>query len=530
MKLAGFLLLFLLTDRSTYSHSEKPELLDDQQKSNHSFGGDGSTSNCSEKVELDYQQKSDQSFEGGGNTSDNSYVYDDDTDHNKDAVDKVNCSYQILFNHLNLTKNMELYTMVRPDFNEITYIHLQMSLYSIFDVREIDQTFISYVWIYMGWGNKYIGWHPSNFCGLEKVVVPKELLWRPDITIEEMTEKDKSPPTPFLTLRWDGKVEFRNDQVLVSSCRMQIFKFPFDIQSCNLSFKSVVYSDKELKFDVDLNVTKITRWSRELMRTQYEWLFINISAEEKTVNNFSYNQSMIVYTIKMRRRSVLYIINFILPVLFFFCLDLASFLMSDTGGEKVGFKVTVLLAVTVMQLILNDILPSSSDRIPLIAVYCIGMFGLMLLSLLETILMMYLVEKDSASQDNDADEDQSLSEDCGDKQGKDNCDGEVKKWNHCACVCDVSADEPPSELLSVAKEGSSSQLMECSVLKKVSDELTAVQKTLTLLLNSRKEEGKLGYWTRVTKTINKVFFIFYITSASVFLIIIFSIWANEDYK
>ena len=27
-----------------------------------------------------------------------------------------------------------------------------------------------------------------------------------------------------------------------------------------------------------------------------------------------------------------------------------------------------------------------------------------------------------------------------------------KKWTPCACVCDVSADETPSELLSVAKE------------------------------------------------------------------------------
>lgn len=68
----------------------------------------------------------------------------------------------------------------------------------------------------------------------------------------------------------------------------------------------------------------------------------------------------------MQRRSVLYIANFLLPVLFFLCLDFASLLMSDTGGEKIGFKITVLLAVTVMQLILNDILPSSSDKIPLI--------------------------------------------------------------------------------------------------------------------------------------------------------------------
>ena len=68
----------------------------------------------------------------------------------------------------------------------------------------------------------------------------------------------------------------------------------------------------------------------------------------------------------MRRRSVLYIANFLVPIMFFFCLDLASFLISDSGGEKLGFKVTVLLAVTVMQLLLNEILPSSSDRVPLI--------------------------------------------------------------------------------------------------------------------------------------------------------------------
>lgn len=52
--------------------------------------------------------------------------------------------------------------------------------------------------------------------------------------------------------------------------------------------------------------------------------------------------------------------------MFFLGLDLASFGISDREGEKLGFKVTVLLAVTVMQLILNDILPASSDRIPLI--------------------------------------------------------------------------------------------------------------------------------------------------------------------
>ncbi len=55
-----------------------------------------------------------------------------------------------------------------------------------------------------------------------------------------------------------------------------------------------------------------------------------------------------------------------LPILFFLGLDMASFLISDSGGEKLGFQVTVLLAVTVLQLILNEILPATSNRIPVI--------------------------------------------------------------------------------------------------------------------------------------------------------------------
>ncbi|XP_034715363.1 5-hydroxytryptamine receptor 3A-like [Etheostoma cragini] len=372
----------------------------------------------------------------------------------------------------------------------------------------------------MKWQNDHIWWHPPKFCGIKQVVIPTELLWKPDLTIEEMTEKDKAPPSPYLTIEWNGRVILSNDLMIVSMCRMQVYKFPFDIQSCNLSFKSAVYSDKEILFETIEDVFKNTEWTHQLMRTQYEWLFISMTAKNKTVHDLTNNQSMIVYTIKMRRRSILYIANFLVPIMFFFSLDLASFLISDSGGEKLGFKVTVLLAVTVMQLLLNEILPSSSDRIPLIAVYCIGMFGLMMLSLLETVVVMHLMQKDSGTEDNEADKDRKVS--------LHNHDGE-KKWTHCSCACDVSAEEPPSELLSVAREGNSSQLTdESNALEKVSDELREVEKALFLLLNNKNEDGKPGYWTRVAKTINKVFFFFYVTVASLFLLVIFLIWNHAQ--
>ncbi|KAM6964132.1 5-hydroxytryptamine receptor 3A-like [Tautogolabrus adspersus] len=312
--------------------------------------------------------------------------------------------------------------------------------------------------------------------------------------------------------------------VLVTTCKMDVYKFPFDIQSCNLTFKSVIHNERQIKLKDLGNSRWTTENSKEIMRTQSDWEFINITSTNKTVDNFGIKQSMMVYTINMKRRSVLYIVNFILPVLLFLCLDLASFMISEHGGEKLSFKVTVLLAVTVMQLILNEILPSSSNRIPLIAIYCIVIFGLMMLSLLETILVMYLIEKD-ASQNDWTDKDQSLCEDCKDKRGKNKFHiffKDMKKWTNLTSACAGSSGEMPSEMLPVAKETSSSQLTEESNVSE-----REMLQELSPPLSCRKEEGKTGRWTRMAKTVNKVFFIFYMITASVFLVFMFHSWIEQ---
>ncbi|KAL3967957.1 NLR family CARD domain-containing protein 3 [Sarotherodon galilaeus] len=448
---------------------------------------------------------------------------------NEAEAEKV-CNFQDIAQHLNLNKDNFKYTMSRPILNNShhTEVWLEVKLYAILDMREIDQTLITYIWVYLKWRNEYIEWKPDEFCGIKYITIPTSYLWMPDIAIEEMTEKDKASPSPYLSIFSDGMVEFRNDQVVLSTCKMHVYKFPFDIQSCNLSFKSIMHEDKEIYLQSSRNDTMLTEWSRKVMHTQYEWLFINISVTSEIVNHFGFDQNAVIYTITMKRRSVLYLANFILPVLFFLLLDLSSFLISDTGGEKLGFKVTVLLAVTVMQLLLNEILPSSSDSIPLIAVYCIGVFALMLLSLLETILVMHLIEKDSAIED-ETDGDQSLGENSGNNQGSHNfCSWfrEIKRCSPRTSVDEVSSHETPSvSLSSLTQKGSSSKLTEVSfALEKVSDELRETGKTITLLSSNRKP----GYWTRLVKKINKVFIISYLTAVTVFLAIMGLLWYTAE--
>ncbi|XP_034564563.1 5-hydroxytryptamine receptor 3A-like [Notolabrus celidotus] len=445
-----------------------------------------------------------------------------------DDVHSCNKTYQDLFEHLYLDKKREKFIMTRPAKNHSkpTVVTLDVLLYAILDVREKEQIFVSYVWVDMMWTDEYIQWNPVDFCGIGEIDLPTKLFWKPDLTVEEMTEKDKATQSPFLNVGYFGNILLRNDMVLITTCRMQVYKFPFDTQSCNLTFKSVLHKAQHIQFKLYGDSKMATEQAKEVMKSQSDWLFINITLTNQTIVNFYINQSTVVATITMQRRSVLYIVNFIVPVLLFLCLDLASFMISERGGEKLSFKVTVLLAVTVMQLILNEILPSSSDKIPLIAIYCIGVFGLMLMSLLETIVVMYLLEKDSEHQDSKTDADQSLCRDCNDKQEKvkcQNCFRDIKKWTHCLFPCDASPGEMPSELLPVSNEASSSHLTEDSYYSEKEG-----MKALSLPLSSTEEERQTGYWERMTKKINRVFFIFHITSASLFLAFMSYSWIKED--
>lgn len=429
------------------------------------------------------------------------------------------CSFQEVLDHLKLKRNEDLFYMTRPvkDHRQATLVSMEMCLYAILDVVEKDQKFIPYVWTVIKWPNDFIRWNKTDFCGIEKVSIPIEVLWKPDLTIEEMTEKDKAPPSPHMFISSDGEVEIQNDQVLVSTCRMRVHKFPFDTQSCNLSFKSVIHTAKDIRLVASENSSEATEQSLEVMRMQYEWLFINIAVTNQNASSPE-EQDIVIYTINMKRRPVLYIVNFLLPVLFFLCLDLASFMISHGGGEKLTFKVTVLLAVTVLQLILNEILPSSSDKIPLIATYCIVNFALMLVSLLETIVVMYLMKKDTHVKMEDIMG--CLSED---KHMTNNIFHRGRA--HSTCIYDSSTGETTTGHLEIEDPHSTKVSDECCTLEKILDHLKCVERSLLIL--DRHHQDNPGEWTQLAKKINKIFFILYVVVVISFLAYIYIEWNND---
>uniref|UniRef100_A0A8C5TP81 5-hydroxytryptamine receptor 3A n=1 Tax=Malurus cyaneus samueli TaxID=2593467 RepID=A0A8C5TP81_9PASS len=74
-------------------------------------------------------------------------------------------------------------------------------------------------------------------------------------------------------------------------------------------------------------------------------------------------------------------------------MDIVGFYLPPHSGERVSFKITLLLGYSVFLIIVSDTLPATAVGTPLIGIYFVVCMALLVISLTETILIVRLVHK-----------------------------------------------------------------------------------------------------------------------------------------
>ncbi|XP_066935795.1 CHRNA7-FAM7A fusion protein-like [Clytia hemisphaerica] len=77
----------------------------------------------------------------------------------------------------------------------------------------------------------------------------------------------------------------------------------------------------------------------------------------------------ITFHIVIARRSLFYLCNLIFPMTVIGMLTMLSFLLPAESGERISLAITLLLAMTVFMLVVADIIPATSDVIPLVGIF-----------------------------------------------------------------------------------------------------------------------------------------------------------------
>ncbi|XP_023255586.1 5-hydroxytryptamine receptor 3A-like [Seriola lalandi dorsalis] len=278
--------------------------------------------------------------------------------------------------------------LLRPvkTFSDTLNITVDITLVGILGVNEKAQSLTTFIWQILEWDIEGLSWDEKE-CGTKRVSVPREKLWVPDVSISEFMDEDKSPKTPFVYLYNTGRVFDDKPVRVVSSCQLEIYTFPFDIQNCSLTFGPHLHHASDIKMIQGDTAEAVLAESRKVMQTKGEWELADIKVTPNTLEITEGSYSDITFYIILRRRPILYVVNLLIPSCFLMTLDLFSFLLPPASVDRSAFKMTLILGYTVFLLIMNDLLPVTGDTTPLMNVLFSVSLALMVASLLETVFI-----------------------------------------------------------------------------------------------------------------------------------------------
>ncbi|CAN9500905.1 unnamed protein product [Ophioblennius macclurei] len=287
-----------------------------------------------------------------------------------------------------LEKTLFTENLLRPVENLSTPLNITLGLtvVGILGLDEKSQTLETFLWEVLEWDIYGLSWDEQE-CGTKRVSIPREKLWIPDILIAELLDDNNSQKTPYVYLYNTGHVYDDKPISVISSCLLNIYTFPFDIQNCSLTFGSYLHFAEDIRMIQGSTSEEILEESRDVMETNGEWELVDISVAQKTLALGSGEYSEISFFIVMRRRPILYVVNLLIPSCFLITVDLFSFLLPPQSIDRCSFKMTLILGYTVFLLIMNDLLPVTGETAPLINVFFSISLALMVASLLETIFI-----------------------------------------------------------------------------------------------------------------------------------------------
>ncbi|XP_035521631.1 neuronal acetylcholine receptor subunit alpha-7-like [Morone saxatilis] len=314
---------------------------------------------------------------------------------------------------------------VNNDSNSLT-VHFSFSLLQIMDVDEKNQVLTTNIWLQLYWTDFYLQWNISDYPGVTNVRFPDSQIWRPDILLYNRINTSLLTHTSELLagggslldaykrlsslteqrsgVKFDpgGRKEERRGFTLYSfisssqlvfyfsfigifksTCYIDVRWFPFDVQRCDLKFGSWTYGGWSL--DLQMIEADITGYI-----ANGEWDLVEVPGRrnERFYDCCKEPYPDVTFTVVMRRRTLYYGLNLLIPCVLISTLALLVFLLPADSGEKISLGITVLLSLTVFMLLVAEIMPATSDSVPLIAQYFATTMVIVGLSVIATVLVL----------------------------------------------------------------------------------------------------------------------------------------------
>ncbi|XP_047100474.1 LOW QUALITY PROTEIN: acetylcholine receptor subunit alpha-like [Schistocerca piceifrons] len=251
------------------------------------------------------------------------------------------------------------------------------------------------LWVEQSWYDYKLRWEPKEYGGVHMLHVPSDHIWRPDIVLYNNADGNfEVTLATKATIYHQGLVEWKPPAIYKSSCEIDVEYFPFDEQTCVLKFGSWTYDG----FKVDLrhmdeqagsNVVEVgVDLSEFYMSVEWDILEVPAVRNEKFYTCCDEPYLDITFNITMRRKTLFYTVNIIIPCMGISFLTVLTFYLPSDSGEKVTLSISILISLHVFFLLVVEIIPPTSLVVPLLGKYLIFAMILVSISICVTVVVL----------------------------------------------------------------------------------------------------------------------------------------------
>nr|ACP31291.1 nicotinic acetylcholine receptor a6 subunit isoform XV [Tribolium castaneum] len=223
----------------------------------------------------------------------------------------------------------------RPVANESEPLEVKfgLTLQQIIDVDEKNQLLITNIWLSLEWNDYNLKWNESEYGGVKDLRITPNKLWRPDVLM--YNSADEGFDGTFQTnvvVKHNGSCLYVPPGIFKSTCKIDITWFPFDDQHCDMKFGSWTYDGNQL----DLVLNSESGGDLSDFITNGEWYLIGMPGKKNTIVYACCPEPYVdvTFTIKIRRRTLYYFFNLIVPCVLISSMALLGFTLPPDSGEK----------------------------------------------------------------------------------------------------------------------------------------------------------------------------------------------------
>ncbi|VDI30277.1 Hypothetical predicted protein [Mytilus galloprovincialis] len=274
------------------------------------------------------------------------------------------------------------------DFSSPLNITVSLYLITITRFQEVDQTLDLAAGLSASWIDKDLSWNPSSYGNAEDIVVPLTDVWTPKFVLVNSVatyEPLGGDNANSATLDNTGEVSIFVGDVLSSKCTTNIYKFPFDSQTCYLRFYVSKMPLKTVTLNPASNPVQLAFFT-----PNSDWSLQSYKGETSIWNGFS----LFTFTLTIQRSPLYYTVLVCAPTILFGLLNPMVFLLPVESGERIGLSITILLSYAIFLSMVQTAIPATSNPMSLLLIIMIVTISLSGIILASTIYISLIYHRD----------------------------------------------------------------------------------------------------------------------------------------